>query len=272
MKKIVRILNHNSVIIHDQESNLPKLVLETGIGFGRKVNEYINIEESSTVYILQEKYKQENVGNLIQKIDPIYLEISSEILEKTKQQFEVVDTEILLPLADHIAFAISRIKKEMIISNPFSNEIRHLYSDEYEIAKSSVPLIQKKTGILINDEEVGYITLHIHSAIDKTSDDGMAVAMIISDSIGKIAEEYQKTIDVNSASYSRLMIHMKYLLVRLQKNEVVSLDMEDYTKSSIPRSYKIAETIIREIEETLKKPIPKVETGYLAMHIERILN
>lgn len=40
----------------------------------------------------------------------------------------------------------------------------------------------------------------------------------------------------------------------------------------MPQSYEVAQKIIRKIEGALGRNVPKVETGYLAVHIERILN
>ena len=36
MGKIVRILNHNAVIVHDAQDNRVLLLLDKGIGFGKK--------------------------------------------------------------------------------------------------------------------------------------------------------------------------------------------------------------------------------------------
>ncbi len=37
MAKIIRILNHNAVIVHEVSSNRVLLLLDKGIGFGRKL-------------------------------------------------------------------------------------------------------------------------------------------------------------------------------------------------------------------------------------------
>ena len=131
-------------------------------------------------------------------------------------------------------------------------------------------IIQERCGYAINEDEVGYITLHIHSALGEQVDEGMLIAVIINESIQQVEAECGLTIDVHSLSYTRLLTHMKYLLARLREGEVLALDMEDYTRSSFPYSYQVAQHIIERIERTLHKQVPKVETGYLAMHIERV--
>ena len=272
LEKIVKILNHNAVIVHEQDTNSTLLILNTGVGFGKKINEYIEIDGIETVYHIQPMSSKGKTDVLLQNLDPIYIEISSDIMMKAKETFEDIDENKLLPLADHIAFAINRMQNKMKITNPFSNEIRLLYPEEWKIAAKSREIIFNKLGHLINDDEIGFITLHLHSTQEMSNDDAFIMAIIVNESIREIEKEYDIEIDLNSLSYSRLMIHMKYLIARLHEDEVITLDMEDYTKESIPDSYALAVRIIKRIEDSLNREVPVIETGYLAMHIDRILS
>lgn len=272
MEKIVKILNHNAVIVHEQDTNSTLLILNTGVGFGKKINEYIEIDGIETVYHIQPMSSKGKTDVLLHNLDPIYIEISSDIMMKAKETFEDIDENKLLPLADHIAFAINRMQNKMKITNPFSNEIRLLYPEEWKIAAKSREIIFNKLGHLINDDEIGFITLHLHSTQEMSNDDAFIMAIIVNESIREIEKEYDIEIDLNSLSYSRLMIHMKYLIARLHEDEVITLDMEDYTKESIPDSYALAVRIIKRIEDSLNREVPVIETGYLAMHIDRILS
>lgn len=272
MEKIVKILNHNAVIVHEQDTNSTLLILNTGVGFGKKINEFIEIDGIETVYHIQPMSSKGKTDVLLQNLDPIYIEISSDIMMKAKEKFEDIDENKLLPLADHIAFAINRMQNKMQITNSFSNEIRLLYPEEWKIAAKSREIIFNKLGHLINDDEIGFITLHLHSTQEMSNDDAFIMAIIVNESIREIEKEYDIEIDLNSLSYSRLMIHMKYLIARLHEDEVITLDMEDYTKESIPDSYALAVRIIKRIEDSLNREVPVIETGYLAMHIDRILS
>ena len=270
MAKIIRILNHNAVIVHEVSSNRVLLLLDKGIGFGRKLNEQMDAPYSGRVYELQKDTSKGPTRDVLSHLEPVYLEVSSEIITLAQKKFQNIDRNILLPLADHIAFAITRIKSNLNITNPFANDIRLLYPEEYAIALQGKAIIQERCGYTINEDEVGYITLHIHSALGEQVDEGMLIAVIINESIQQVEAECGLTIDVHSLSYTRLLTHMKYLLARLREGEVLTLDMEDYTRSSFPYSYQVAQHIIERIERTLHKQVPKVETGYLAMHIERV--
>ncbi len=270
MAKIIRILNHNAVIVHEVQDNRVLLLLDKGVGFGRKVNEQLDGSFNGKVYELQKETSKGPTKDVLNHLEPMYLEISSEIISIAEERFENIDRNILLPLADHIAFAITRIKSGMNITNPFVNDICLLYPEEYEVAELGKNIIAERCGYEINEDEVGYITLHIHSAMGEQVDEGMLVAVIINESIQQVERECGVEIDVHTLSYSRLLTHMKYLLARLRDGEVLALDMEEYTKTNFPYSYDVAKHIIERIERTIHKEIPKVEIGYLALHIERV--
>ena len=96
--------------------------------------------------------------------------------------------------------------------------------------------------------------------------------MIVNQSMKEIEKEYSIQVDMNSLSYSRLMMHMKYMIARLNDNEPLTLDIETYTKESIPTAYRVAQSIVLRMETALHKEVPVIEIGYLAMHMDRILS
>ena len=102
------------------------LLLGKGIGFGRRINEQLEIgkAEGCSVYELQQKTSKGETRDVLRSMDPLYLEISAEIVELAEREFGEIDRNILVPLADHIAFALTRIRSKMNITNPFSNDIR----------------------------------------------------------------------------------------------------------------------------------------------------
>ena len=48
--------------------------------------------------------------NMVNTIDPVYIETAGKIIAEAEKVFDSVNGDILLPLADHIAFAVKREK------------------------------------------------------------------------------------------------------------------------------------------------------------------
>lgn len=266
MYRITKILNHNAVVVEKDQQEY--LVMEKGIGFGKKAGLEIKLSDSTILYTIQKENEREAA---IDKINPIFLEITHELLKNAQKTLGHLDPNVLLPLSDHIAFAIERIRNNLVISNPFVNEIQFMNPEEYQAAKKAREIIYKKLGVEINEDEIGYITLHLHSAkCQENVDDSMKAAIIVNESIRLIEEKFKTHINVQSLAYSRLLTHMKYMIMRIKTNEKLNLDMDDYVKTNFPRAYETAEKILLRVGKELNATIPRIEIGYLGLHIQRI--
>ena len=276
MYRVRKALNHNTLIAISMENNQEYLVIGKGIGFGKKVSERFEIPENieCTVYSLHEQTERGKAMELIKGIEPVYLEIAGKVLAKSEEVFGKIDKRILFPMADHIAFAVQRIRANEQISNPLTDDIRALFHMEYKTAECVKDILWEMLQVEIDEHEIGYIALHIHSAIeDENVALSMQIAMAVRECIRMIEEETGQTIDVMSLSYNRLMNHIRYMVARSIKGEKLKLNMNDYMSVKFPKSFWMATEVCKQLEKQLHRtsPLDEVEIGYLAMHIERVL-
>lgn len=283
MYKIVRVLNHNTVIAtldDDKEVSKVKissedenayLLMGKGIGFGKKSGQEAELKEDSRVYSLQKCGERGDAKDIVEEVTPEYLEVADIVLEEAEKVFGDIDRNILFSLADHIFYAVKRMKNNERISNPLTDDIRLLFHMEYKVASCVIPVIQEKFGVLIDDDEVGYITLHVHSAIDDEKvSDAMQTARAVRQCIDIVENAMGKKIDVMSLAYNRLMNHVRYMIVRAIKGEKLKMSINDYMSVKYPDEFAMAEKICDEISGMIKHKLNKVEIGYLAMHICRV--
>ena len=276
MYRVRKALNHNTLIAISMENNQEYLVIGKGIGFGKKVSERFEIPENieCSVYSLHEQTERGKAMDLIKGIEPVYLEIAGKVLAKSEEVFGKIDKRILFPMADHIAFAVQRIRANEQISNPLTDDIRTLFHMEYKTAECVKDILWEMLQVEIDEHEIGYIALHIHSAIeDENVALSMQIAMAVRECIRMIEEETGQTIDVMSLSYNRLMNHIRYMVARAIKGEKLKLNMNDYMSVKFPKSFWMATEVCKQLEKQLHhtSPLDEVEIGYLAMHIERVL-
>jgi transcriptional antiterminator len=276
MYRVRKALNHNTLIAISMENNQEYLLIGKGIGFGKKVSERFEIPENieCTVYSLHEQTERGKAMDLIKGIEPVYLEIAGKVLAKSEEVFGKIDKNILFPMADHIAFAVQRIRANEQISNPLTDDIRTLFHMEYKTAECVKDILWEMLQVEIDKHEIGYIALHIHSAIeDENVALSMQIAMAVRECIRMIEEETGQTIDVMSLSYNRLMNHIRYMVARSIKGEKLKLNMNDYMSVKFPKSFWMATEVCKQLEKQLHRtsPLNEVEIGYLAMHIERVL-
>lgn len=273
MYRITKILNHNTVLALNQEDNRENLVMGKGVGFGRKPGERVDFTPDATVYQLSQKCDRGNPRDLIKRIDPLYLNIANAIILDAKNAFGQVDTSILIPMADHIAFAAQRIRKNAPIGNPLTPDIKALFPDEFRVASRGGDLIFEQTGLRFSDDELGYIALHVHSSLESMQvSQAMQTAGIIRECVELVQQATGVTLNVSSLSYNRLMSHIKYMAARLLKGERLSMDVNHIMRVSCPRAFDISEAICRQLERTLSRRVDEAEIGYLAMHVQRVFD
>lgn len=271
MYRVVKALNHNAVLAADVTDQKECLLMGKGIGFGKKVSERFEADENCRIYSLTDRKERSDAQNLAKSLDPEFLEIANTVLDEAEKVFGHIDRNILFPLADHISYAVERIRRNETISNPLTEDIRILFHMEYKVASCVIPLLESRFGISIGEDEVGYITLHVHSAIDDEKvSDAMQTARAVRECIRIVEESMGKKIDVMTLSYNRLMNHVRYMIVRALEGEKLKLSLNDYMQVKYPEEFALATQICDEIGQMIKCPLKDVEIGYLAMHICRV--
>lgn len=271
MYRVVKALNHNAVLALESSANKEYLILGKGIGFGKKVSQRIEPSEDCTVYSLTAVSKRGRAAELLKEIQPVYLEMADAILNDAQREFGELDREVLFPMADHIAFAVKRIEKGEIITNLLTQDIQVLFYKEYKAASLIRPLLWKEKQIEIPDDEIGYVALHVHSAIcgEKVSS-AMQIAAAVRECVSMIEKDMGKEIPIQTLSYNRLMNHIKYMVARILKGETLYLNMNDYMEAEYPRSYAISRNVCSHLGRSIGMELDEMEIGYLAMHIERV--
>ena len=271
--RITKILNHNSFMGIESKNDQECLIMGKGVAFGKKVGQTVSVTADSRVYSLKELTDRGEAREIIKSVSPLCLELANEVLDQAEEEFGKVDRSILFTMADHLDFAVRRIQNGEQISNPLTDDIRIMFYKEYKVAGCIRDLLKEKLGIRIDEHEIGYIALHVHAAIvDENVSQAMEIARTVRECICMVEEETGKSIDVMSLSYNRLMNHVRYMVARAIHGEKLKMSLNDYMSVKFPGPYMTAEKICRKMEKSLKLPIPDIEIGYLAMHLERVMD
>lgn len=272
MFRIRKVLNHNTVIAISLKDNTECLIMGKGIGFGKKVAQKIQVSDAESIYELQKKTKRGKASDLARSIAPEYLELADIVLKEAEKKFETLDRSILFPMADHIEYAIKRLKNNEVIRNPLIDDIRILFHEEYKVAGCIVPIIKERMDIELEEDEIGYIALHVHSAIEKEEvSQAIQMAQAVRDCVKYVEDEIGFHINVYTLSYNRLMNHVRYMVARGLSKEVIKLNMNDYMQVRFPREFEMAKTVCDRLGEKLNCEFNDAEIGYLAMHLQRVI-
>lgn len=271
MYKVVKALNNNGILAYDLEQRREVIFLGAGIGFGKRPGEQFAGLPGAKLYTLMNRRRELPLIKVVNGINPIYLEATGRLLELAERQFGHINNDILLPLADHIALADKRMREGKALPNPFTADIRILFPEEFQTASEGAKILEEMTNCPISEDEIGYITLHIHSALsDEDVAQSLDLARLARECIRMIEEGMGRQLEESSLGYSRLMSHIRYMLARIRKGEKIPLDVEDYVREQFPRAYAIADQVCRSMEKELRQPVQKEENGFLGLHIQRV--
>lgn len=273
MYRVSKVLNNNGVIAIEMEENQEYVLLGKGIGFGKKVSQRFEAPSDCTRYSLKDDTERGSVASLVKSVDPVFLEIANEVLREAERTFGNIDKRILFPLADHISFAVARMKNGEQISNPLTGDIHALFYKEFQVASVLKKILSDRMQVEIGDDEIGYVALHVHSAIeDEKVSVAMQMARTVRECVSIIEAETGKKIDVMTLDYNRLMNHVKYMAARLLRGEELKININDYIEIKFPKAFAIATTVCDHLGENIGVQPGEREIGYLAMHIERVYN
>ena len=273
MYRIIKVLNNNGLLVYDEQTRKELIFLGSGVGFGRKPTEKVSEIRGAKVYSLVTRQKDQSILKVVNGIRPEFIEVAGRIIEEAEKVFQEVDHEILLPMADHIALAAKRARENRQMPNPFTPDIRVLFAKEYSVACAGREIIREMTGYEITDDEVGFITLHIHAGL---SDEQVSVALdttrIINEGIEIIEKAFGQKLPKDSLGCTRLMSHLYYMIARTRRGELTQVDFNDFIFSNYPKTGETAREVCRFMEQELKKPVGKEEIGFLAIHIQRVIS
>lgn len=274
MYRVIRVLNNNGVLVYDMDQREEAILLGNGVGFGRRVNERFELPQSDNVkrYSIVDREDKDRTGRqVIGGMNPLYLEAASRIVETGRQLLGEMNPNIMIPLADHIAYAVERVKTGITFHNPYHSDIKALYPEEYQAAQKAEAIIREMTGCRLPEEETGYIALHIRAGrMDEKLEESLKTVALLEKAVSMVEEGLGLKLDSHSFMYERFMSHLKYLVVCTKNGDPVSLDMDEYAKKQFPQSYGLAGRICSVMGKELGKPVPKEAVGHLAIHMERL--
>lgn len=269
--KIIKVFNNNVILVI--KDGREKIIVGTGIGFGRKSGEIIEKSlKIDKIFSIDDELNNSKFKELAAQVDHKTIGLCEEIIYMiSKELGEELNEKIHISLTDHIVFTLYRLKQDDEIENPFLIETETLYKREYELAKKAVKMLEKDTGVCIPDGEIGFIALHINSARNKGKlSNAIRCAYICNSIVELIEDELNLEIDRTSLDYARFLTHIRFAIERVIINKPIKNELLGTIKKKFKSSYKLAQKSAELINTQLNKKVDEDEIGYLAIHIEKL--
>lgn len=266
----IRKINNNVVVCIDS-SGKELVAMGKGIGFEKTPREISLSEIERTFYELDESHIA-----VMQDLPVDVINFSAKFIDIAKNELDYsLSPNVTLSLADHVAFAIERCRKNIKVQMPLAYDIAQMYPKEYKLARAAVKRLSHEYLIYVPETEaVGIAMILINGKLQGNT-------LIVHESFESITEEITEVIEEqlriyierDTFNYSRFATHLQYLFNRLDSNtEIVSdnREMSEQLAKEFPRIAQCVDRIALLIERKWKKKLSDEEKLYLLLHVNRI--
>lgn len=272
--EIQRVLSNNVVLVRDPSTGSEMILTGKGIGFGKKSGQQLDNTDSliEKKYVMESESHLQQLQTLTNQIDQDVISISEDIISMIANQITAdINEHIHIALPSHIQFAVYRLKHNVDIANPFLYEIQSLYPREYELAEQAAYLISSHFHVQVPESEVGFLAMHIHSAVYHVS----VSEMVQFNNLIRIMVEYiekvkQIRIKRDTLDYIRLITHLRFAVERIRQGKSSYNPFLQNLKTGMSEEYEIACKLCEIMQEKLQVEIPEDEIGYITMHLFRL--
>lgn len=272
---VVKNINNNVALCLDSKGQ-EVVVFGKGVGFLKPPSEVPLSKIQRTFYDLNRKFL------------PLLDDIPLDVIDFTAQQVAQIcgqlpyetNANLIMTLADHLAFAMTRAKKGIYTPMPSIYEMEQNYPVEVGIGRQIIKAMEQTFHVKLPKGEVQGVAMHFINASLGSPSSGQLTAEeeyeTILERMTQIVEyALQVTIRRDTFNYARFATHVQYLLKRVQEESSIDSDnLQVY--ASIRDEYKDVSACVDQIHEYLQRnwsiDLSEEEKLYLIMHINRVIS
>ncbi len=269
--RIIKKINTSAALALDSAGR-EIVVLGKGVGFPPVPYELTDISRiERTFYDIDPKY----LGMIAELPQPIVL-ASADIADLAEIELNCrLNPNLPFTLADHLNFAVERLKSGIDLTNPIAYDIRHLYPKESALADQALEILKEQTGLILPEGEAVNVAMHLINAEAESGDlHSVLMTMKILSEVERIVEKNLRIqLDRESYHYSRFVMHLRYLINRLAsgtQTEERGADMLRTLSKEYPSIYLCAREIANYFRATWGWSCNDEEVLYLMLHINRV--
>ena len=271
---VEKVINNNIVSAYD-ETGREVVVMGRGIGFGVRAGAVIDNSKIEKVFRIKSQGVAEQFKELLANMPLEHAQISNDIISYAKSTLKLkLNQSIYVTLTDHINFAIERYQKGINLENALLWEIKRFYPQEYGLGRYAIDLIRERLHVSLPEDEAGFIALHFVNAEYGTDiRDALHFPNQMKDILDIVTRELGIRLDEGSLHYERFITHVKFLLQRVYRKELLpdeESELAEMMKKKYPKEYACSEKIADYIEEAAGCRLSAEEIMYLSIHIRRI--
>lgn len=275
--RIHQTINNNIVVVID-ENGRERIVSGRGIGFRKHSGDTFDERMVEKEFVLSPSGSNKQLLQLLSEIPAGVIDAAMIILDEAASDLnKTLNDGALISLCDHIFTAVERTKENILVKNVLLWEIKKFYPEEFRLGKRALKTIYDHTGVMLSEDEAGFITLHIVNAeMEATVGDMYGLTKIMQEVLNIIKYNCKITLDEESFHYCRFITHLKFFAQRLLTHTTYHGDDNDELLSVVKKQYPQAYQCVRRVGGFLASryeyQLSEEEQLYLTIHVARLMD
>lgn len=273
--RVTKVFNNNVVLATD-DGDHDVVVMGRGLGFQVRPGDTVRGDAVERTFVAGGATTPERIVALLEEIPEEEIDLTQEIVRRAQEEIGPhVTGHAVMPLADHISFALRRARDGLVIAYPLQWEVQHLYPQEVAFARRALVLIHERTGVGLPPLEAVPLALHLVNAQLGAGDLSRTVEMteVFATVLELMRQEHGLELDEDSLDVARFITHLRYMMVRQHRGKPLA-DMQtalhDTVRQQHPDPFSSAEHVGRLLEERFGWTIGGDELLYLTLHVARL--
>ncbi|MDO4253017.1 MAG: PRD domain-containing protein [Rothia sp. (in: high G+C Gram-positive bacteria)] len=276
--RILRIYNNN-VALAVNYSGTETVVVGRGLAFAKRKGDMVDPKLVEQTFVPESGTSQERLNWSLSEIPAEILSLAIELESEVKAAGGfTISHSFIIPLADHLNFAVLRAKEGDAVDYPLALEVTQLYPRELEFGQRARDLTNQRLGVTLPEQEAIPLALHLVNSQFATGDMNQTFRMteIFSQIFELISTVYGQEVDQTSMSAARFISHLRYLFVRVEKKgssfyqDETPAALLEAVQTSYPRAFACAQKLYLLLEMQTQQELTDGEITYLTLHVARL--
>lgn len=273
--KILRVFNNNVVLA--REASGGEVVL-TGRGLGYQTRPGRPVDSSRVVrrFVPADQMDAASFGALVAAIPPEHIALADDALEVARRKLRSeLGSAALIAVADHLSFAIKRVRQGIVLDFPLRVEVAHLYPDELAAAQAMLDDVNARIDEQLPDDEAVALAMHLVNAGFASGNLASTYRMteVLRQVFDIVEQSLGASFDRQGVNAARFVTHLRYFFVRVHEGRQLADNrtaVQDAIAAAYPDARRTALHVAAMLELRLGEPVSDDELTYLTMHVARL--
>lgn len=274
--KVAKVFN-NSVVLGVDEQGREVVLFGRGVGFQARAGDVVDLERVERRFT-PSAAGIDRIAAFVEQIPAEEVDLTVRIVADAREQLgKHVTDAVLIPLADHLVFALRRAAEGTAeVDYPLRWEVARLYPAELEFARGALRTIEAERGVRLPPGEAVPIALHLVNAQFGASPDmqtTVEMTQVLTRTLALVHERFGLELDEDSPAVARFVLHLRYLIVRQRRGQTMTdkvAGMFDAVRDGAPEEYEVARDVAELLAERFGWDVGDEERVYLTLHIARL--